>query len=250
MAQAMAAAEASAYKHGRGLRVMLSVGFFVFLLFVINAGAGALWLATHNLPGTAIVFGAMFAAGLVVLLYLGIFLFAASHTELHLGPDIVHMVLPNWRGPMPMFPYTEVELPYDQIAAVETRGEIYRYLLLPTLMRAVSVVSKSGERFTLGYIREESADAAVPFNDIAQRIAERAGVSVTRRGVVDCGNRLRVMLQDEPGWDAVECSPADVERMRNREKWFWMAALSVFSVAVIAAIGFQLVEIYGLAGGN
>lgn len=248
MAQATASGELPAYTHGRGLRVILSIGFFLFLLFVINAGAGTVWLATHNLPGTAIVFGLMFILGLIILLYLGIFLFAASHTALHLGPDSVRMVLPNWRGPMPMFPYTEIEIPYDQIAAVETRGEIYRYLVMPTLMRSVSILRKDGERFTLGYLRENTTDPAVPFNEVARRIAERAGVSVNQRGVVDCGNRFRVMVQDEPSWDSMECSTVDVEKARKREKWLWMLAFAVFGLVVIAAIGFQLVELYGLGG--
>jgi hypothetical protein len=248
MAQATATGEVPAYTHGRGLRVMLSVGFFLFLLFVINAGAGTVWLATHNLPGTAIVFGLMFILGLIVLLYIGIFLFAASHTRLELCDDGAVMVLPNWRGPMPLFPYTEVEIPYDEIAAVETRGEIYRYLLLPTLMRSVSILRKDGQRFTLGYIRENTTDPAVPFNEVAQQIAQRAGVSITRRGVVDCGNRFRVMVQDEPSWETNECTPVDVEKARHREKWLWMTAFAVFGVAVVAAIVYQIVELYLLAG--
>ena len=246
MAQAVAAGEAPAYTHGRGLRVVLSIGFFLFLLFVINAGAGAIWLVTHNLPGTAAVFGLMFILGLFILLYIGIFLFAASHTELHLGPDHVRMILPNWRGPMPLFPYTEVEIPYDQIAAVETRGEIYRYLIMPTLLRSVSILRKDGQRFTLGYVREDTTDPAVPFNELARRIAERAGVSVNTRGVVDCGNRFRVMVQDEPSWDTAECNPVDIDKARKREKWLWMLAFAVFAIAVIVAIVFQVIELYGI----
>ncbi len=248
MAQATASGEIPAYMHGRGLRVILSIGFFLFLLFVINAGAGTVWLATHNLPGTATIFGVMFILGLVILLYIGIFLFAASHTRLELAEDGARMVLPNWRGPMPLFPYTEIEIPYNQILAVETRGEIYRYLLLPTLMRSVSIVRKDGERFTLGYIRESTTDPAVPFNEVAEQIAERAGVSINKRGVVDCGNRFRVMIQDEPSWDTNECAQVDVEKARNREKWLWMTAFAVFAIAVVAAIGFQIAELYFLAG--
>ncbi len=247
MAQATASGEVPAYTHGRGLRVILSIGFFLFLLFVINAGAGTVWLATHNLPGTAAVFGVMFVLGLVILLYIGIFLFAASHTRLELGHDTARMVLPNWRGPMPLFPYTEIEIPYDEIAAVETRGEIYRYLIMPTLMRSVCILRKDGQRFTLGYIRENTTDPAVPFNEVAERIAERAGVSINRRGVVDCGNRFRVMVQDEPSWETSECTPVDVEKARKREKWLWMLAFAVFGVAVIAAIGYQIAELYLLA---
>jgi hypothetical protein len=247
MAQATATGDVPAYTHGRGLRAVLSIGFFLFLLFVINAGAGTVWLATHNLPVTAAIFGAMFILGLAILLYIGIFLFAASHTRLELAEDGARMVLPNWRGPMPLFPYTEAVIPYDQIAAVETRGEIYRYLLLPTLMRSVSILRKDGQRFTLGYIRESTTDPAVPFNEVAERIAERAGVSVNKRGVVDCGNRFRVMVQNAPSWDASECSPVDVEKARKSEKWLWIAAFIVVACAVVAAIAYQIIEIYVIA---
>jgi len=246
MSQATATDAAPTYAQGRGLRVVLSIGFFLFLLFVINSGAGAIWLATHNLPGTAAVFAIMFVVGLVILLYIGLFLFAASHTLLELSPNSVRMVLPNWRGPMPMFPYTEVEIPYDEIAAVETRGEIYRYLIMPTMMRSVSIRRQDGQRFTLGYIRENTTDPAVPFNEVAHKIAERAGISVNPRGVVDCGNRFRVMVQDEPRWDTPECAPVDVEKARNRERWLWSGVFVVLVVAFLVAVVFQVVELYFL----
>jgi hypothetical protein len=232
------------YSHGRGLRLILSISFALILLFVVNAGAGAIWLATHNLPSTALVFGLMFILGLVILLYIGIFLFAASHMELELGESYARMVLPSWRGPTPFFPYTEIEVPYSNIAAVETRGEIYRYFILPTMMRAVSVVNRDGDRLTLGYMREDDTDTAVELDQVAQELAQRAGVEVVKRGVVDGGNRFRVLVQDEPPWDTPECTPDVIKRAKIMERVAWISVGLVLAALIIGALVLQAIELY------
>lgn len=61
------------YKPPRGLQTILSFGFFFILLFMVNAIAGAIWLATHNLQTDALIFMLMFATGAVLLFYAGIF---------------------------------------------------------------------------------------------------------------------------------------------------------------------------------
>lgn len=233
------------YKPSSGVRFVLGAGFLLFLLFNINAAAGAVWLAVHNLPGTAVVFALMFVFGALILLYLGIMLFAASHTEVWLNEANARMVLPNWRGPTPLFPYTEVEIPYRDIQAVETRGEIYHYFLMPTIMRAVSIVRKDGERFTLGYTRDEPTDPAVPFHDIAEEIAKRSGVSVNNRGFVEAGGRFRTMVQDEPPWDIPECSEDRVRKAKLRERFAWLAAGTVLLILIVGALVYQAIELYG-----
>lgn len=235
------------YAPTRGVRIVLGAGFLLFLLFVTNAGAGAVWLAVHNLPGTALVFALMFIFGALILLYIGILLFAASHTEVWLEPTRARMVLPNWRGPTPLFPYTEVEIPYQDIQAVESRGEIYHYLMMPTIMRAVSIVRKDGERFTLGYTRDNPTDPPLPFHDIASEIARRAGVEVKDRGFVEAGGRFRAMVQDEPPWDCPECGEDRVHKARLWERFAWLGAGIVLVILIIAALAYQGIELYGKA---
>ncbi len=234
------------YTYSRGLRLVLGVGFALFLLFIVNAGAGAIWLATHNLPSTALVFGLMFIFGLIILLYIGVFLFAASHMELELGQSRARMVLPSWRGPTPFFPYTEIEVPYSEITAVETRGEIYRYLLLPTMMRAVSVVHRDGERLTLGYLRENSAEPAVALDEVADHLAQRAGVQVVKRGVVDGGNKFRALIHNELPWDHPECTPDAVNRAQTMERIAWIGAGLLLGALIIGALVLQAIELYRL----
>jgi hypothetical protein len=214
------------YRPSRGLRGVLSVTFFLIMLFMVNALAGAIWLATHNLHTDSVIFALMFATGGVLLLYAGIFLFAASHSEVTLGPDKATLVLPNWRGPSPLFPYTETEVAYSNIAAVETRGEIYRYFVLPVSVR-------------------NSLDPAMPFHAIAEDLARRAGVPLVDRGIVEAGQGLRALVQDEPGWDA-PCIAADrAAFLEKRENLGWKIAMGLGAVAILLAIGFQVSRFFG-----
>ncbi len=237
--------EITRYRPSRGLQSILSVTFFFIVLFMVNALAGALWLATHNLQTDSAIFFMMFITGGVLLLYAGIFLFAASHSEVHLGPDKATFVLPNWRGPTPLFPYTECEVAYKDLAAVETRGEIYRYVVLPVIVQSACLVRKDGRRLTLGYVRENSEDPPMPFHTIAAQIAERAGVPLVHRGIVEGNAGLRALVQDEPGWDAPELSAERLASARKLESIGWKILFALLAVAAIAAIAFQASRMVG-----
>lgn len=233
------------YRPSRGLQTILSVTFFIIMLFMVNALAGALWLATHNLQTDSLIFFLMFVTGAVLLLYAGIFLFAASHSEVHLGPDKATLVLPNWRGPTPLFPYTESEVPYKDLAAVETRGEIYRYLVLPVIVQSACLVRKDGKRLTLGYVRENPEDPSMPFHTIAGEIAKRAGVPLVDKGIVEGNRGLRALVQDEPGWDAPQLPPERLDALRRMESIGWRVLIATLGIAVLAAIGFQASRLLG-----
>jgi hypothetical protein len=233
------------YKHSRGHRGVLSVTFFLIVLFMVNALAGAVWLATHNLHTDSVVFVLMFATGAVLLLYAGLFLFAAAHSEVTLGPDKATLVLPNWRGPSPLFPYTETEVRYSDITAVETRSEVYRYFVLPVSVRSACLVSKDGRRLTLGYVRSNSLDPAMPFPTIAEDFARRAGVPVLDRGIVEAGRGLRALVQDEPGWDAPAIAAERAEFLHRRESLGWKIVMGAGAVALLLAVGFQVSRFFG-----
>jgi len=228
------------YKSTRGYRGILSATFFVIVLFMVNALAGAIWLATHNLRTDSVIFVLMFATAAVLLLYAGVFLFAASHSEVKLGPDKATLVLPNWRGPTPLFPYTETELSYADLASIETRGEIYRYFILPVSVQSACLVRKDGKRLTLGYIRHNSLDPAMPFHTIAEDLAKRAGVPLVDRGIVEAGRGLRALVQDEPGWDAPGLAEERVAHLRRQENFRWKAVMGFGVLAIVLAVGFQV----------
>jgi hypothetical protein len=237
--------EITRYRPSRGLQSVLSVTFFVIVLFMVNALAGALWLATHNLQTDSLIFFLMFVTAGVRLFYAGIFLFAASHSEVHLGPESATLILPNWRGPTPLFPYTECDVPYKDLAAVETRGEIYHYFVLPVIVQSSCLVRKDGKRLTLGYVRENPEDPSMPFHTIAEQIAERAGVPLVHRGIVEGNSGLRALVQDEPDWDAPEMAPERLASIRKMERIGWMIAFGALALAGLAAVAFQASRMIG-----
>jgi hypothetical protein len=233
------------YKSPRGLQTILGFGFFLTLLFMVNAIAGSIWLATRNLEVDAIIFFVMFIVGGILLIYAGIFLFAASHSEVHLGPDRATMVLPNWRGPTPLFPYMECRVPYQDLAAVETRSEVYRYFVVPVIVQSACLVRKDGERLTLGYVQENPQDPWIPFHTIAEQIAQRAGMSVVDKGMVECTPGLRALIQDEPGWDAPQIAPDRVAKLRKMERIGWTVLIATLVLVVLAAVLFQISRFAG-----
>ena len=245
MANVDTASDVLSYKPPRGLQTILSLGFFLILLFMVNAIAGSIWLATRNLEVDAIIFFVMFIVGGFLLIYAGIFLFAASHSEVHLGPDKATMVLPNWRGPTPMFPYTECRVQYQDLASVETRSEVYRYFVVPVIVQSACLVHKDGERLTLGYVQENPQDPWIPFHTIAEQIAARAGVPIVDRGMVEGTSGLRALVQDEPGWDAPQIAPDRADRLRRLERIGWTVMIATLILVVLAAVLFQVSRFAG-----
>lgn len=238
--------EVTVFKPGGGLKIMLTISFALLLLFIANAIVGAIWLASHKLWTDAGIFMILFGIGIFLILLNAVFLFAASHVEVRMEPEKCVMVLPNWKGPTPLFPYTQIEIPYKDIQAVETRSEIYRYMTLPVMVHASSFVRRDGKRFTLGYMRETSEDHAVPYREIADELARRAGVGVNYRGVVDSGSRHGAIVNDEPCWETQAIDEQRVNELRSRETSAMKMAAVAFMVFVAGGLAFQ---VYRLAAG-
>jgi hypothetical protein len=187
----------------------------------------------------------MFLVGAVLLFYAGLFLFAASHSTVQLHEDKASFVLPNWRGPTPLFPYSKCQIAYDDIAAVETRSEVYRYFVLPVVVRSASLVRKDGRRLTLGYVQEQPQDPWIPFHTIAEQVAERASVPVVYRGTVDGTSGLRAVIQDEPAWDAPVIPEAQLQNLLMRERIGWISLVAFLALALFGAVAFQVWRLTG-----
>jgi hypothetical protein len=173
----------------------------------------------------------------------GLFLFSLAHSEIQLHAGKATFVLPNWRGPTPMFPYSEYEVPYADIAAVEIRGEVYRYFSLPVLVKAVSCLRKDGGRLTLGYVCDDVECPAMPFPAIAAQIAGRARVPLNRQGMVEADANGFSLLQDEPGRNAPELSAEQIEALRAEEHKGWFMAAIAVAIVTVAASGFLVIRL-------
>ncbi len=222
-----------------GLKYTLGFTFFLAVLFAVNAIVGSVWLARHNLWLDAIIFLLLFGAGCWLTFFAAAFLFNATTTKIELGRDGVEMVLPNWRGPTPYVPYTRITLPYKDIAAIETRGEIYKYYVLPIASRCLTLVRKDGRRFHIGYTRENASENAFPYDELAQELSKRTGLPIADKGRVQGGTRLRALLHDAPPHDAPTMADAEATVLMSEEGKAWKIAMAAIVVVIAGGLLFQ-----------
>jgi hypothetical protein len=162
----------------------LAFSFVFLLLLPVFASLSAMlfwrvwqghWLGTFGLVVLAIGFA-------FIMLLVVIELMQSLRSRVELGETAVKMTLPSGRGPTPMLRYRSHEIPYDQIKAVETRGEVYGGALAPVLLKGARLILNDDSAVKLGYVSEANMDPCFPYPEIAEKIAARAGVPVK-----DCG---------------------------------------------------------------
>lgn len=237
------APESQLFRSSAGLEYVLGAAFFFAVLFAVNAIVGSVWLARHNLWLDALIFVLLFAVGLWLVFFAGAFLFSATSTEARLGPDRVELLIPNWRGPTPYFPYIRAAIPYGDIAAIETRSEIYYYYILPVVVRGLTLVRKDGRRLKIGYTRENASENAFDYDVLADELSRRTGLSINYRGTVKAGLRLRALLHDEPHDSAPPLAEAEIARLRGAEGKAWKAAIAASVIIIAVGLTFQGVRI-------
>lgn len=234
MTEAISAANPSsstppeAYHASGGRRVTFSFIFLLLLPFFVSLGpmlyqrvSRGLWYDTIGLLVLAVAFT------LVMVLIL-MELFVSLRMRVELGDKTVKLALPAARGPTPLFSYKKYEIPYSDIAAVETRREIYGGSVAPVFMKGARIVKKDGESIRLGYVSEANIDPAFPFPEIAEKIAQRAGVPVTDRGSVKrwVHKKMLGLKADDTSAPSIdETVIATLNRRHDRIIWGVVAAL-------------------------
>lgn len=227
------------YTASTGLRLTLGFVFFLAVLFALNAIVGSIWLVRHNLWLDAVIFLLLFGAGCWLVFLGAAFLMSAYSTKVKLGPEAMVMTLPNWRGPTPYVPYTRSILHYGDIASIETRGEIYKYYVLPIAARCLTVMRKDGRRVQIGYTRENAGENAFPYAELADELSKRTGLPITDRGTVAGGTRLRALLHNEPSYDAPSISESEAAKLRNAEAKAWKGAMAAIAFIIAGGLLFE-----------
>ena len=162
--------------------------------------AGLLWVLTLGLFLAGLVFlvsgkwiGAAFLAGLA-LLGLPLCLLVQADTmakwrwSVSPGPDSVHLVLPAGRSWLHRPPSFEGEIAYADIDAVVQRPERYSQFGTQSRVEPCWIVRKDGSRLLLGEDRQASRSREIMTETIieaAAAIAGAAGLPVTRMAAAD-----------------------------------------------------------------
>jgi hypothetical protein len=206
------------------LSVLLVAGATVFIFLAAVAG---LIDVSGFLARGALLLLALFLAALAVYFLLAL---STNAQRIEVGPERLKLRLPRTRGPLPLLGLIRAQLPYDAIASVERREEVYVSFGLVTVQHAFSLITRDGARLPLG-VMAGNWGYQLPFDQAAQKIAERAGCSVIDRGAVRVGGVLRAMARDVPPW-TIESMPALERKRWDRRATRTMQFLMLLLVAI------------------
>jgi len=230
--------ERTVFEATRGRKIAFSFIFLLLLPFFASLAPmlalrlrSGLW---HDLAGF-IVFALAFT---ILMLLILSELVRSLRMRISLGRTALHLTVPASPGPTPLLRYTSYDIPYGEIAAVETRREIYGGWIAPVLMLGARVITKDGRSIKLGYGNEANIDPAFPYPDIARQIATRAGLTVTDRGNVRraASSKLLGIKSSDPAGEPIgEAEIAALNRAHRRFMAGLMVGLLVLLGVSIAA---------------
>lgn len=237
------------YEASRGRKIILMVVFALLIPFFISLPfMFILRLSKGMYYDAAIlaVFAFLFALWMV---FLGAHILSSIRTRIQLNELDAEFVVPNWRGPLPLLPYRTISLTYDNVEAVESRGEIYREVIIPVLMRSTCIVTKDKGRHVLGYNKEHATDPAFPFSEISHEIAMRSGLPMRDIGTINAGGQYLAALRGSPPWDKEPLSPQAVQTARKAAKKIWWGIIAIASLLLVTgvAIEFWRIGVEGFA---
>jgi hypothetical protein len=230
------------YHAGGGRKIIFSFVFLLLLPFYVSLPAmlymrikAGLWADTLGLAILALGFTIIMALVLVELL-------SSLAMRVEIGDTGVNMILPNSRGPTPKLAYKRHSVPFDQIAAIETRREVYGGALTPVLMLGSRILTKDGKAIPLGYVNEANTDPAFPYIEIAQKIAERAGVPITDKGSVRRCIRRKMLGLRQSEENVEEVDAKLIEDLNKRHGKLVAGLVAVLVGLVITGMALDIIE--------
>jgi hypothetical protein len=236
-------AERRLYEAGSGRKLFLSLAFLILLPFYASLPAmliqrlmHGLWLDTIGL----MTFTAVFTG---VMALLAVQLYHALRSRVEFGDTAVRITLPQGSGATPMLSFSNKEIPYDQIEAVETRRVLFGNALTPVLLRATRLRTRDGQHVRLGNVYEDNVDQAMPCPEIGAKLAERANCQVIDGGTVRRSIERRVLgllgrktaIEDSP-----PLTQTEIDELNSRHARAMKYLVVVMAVLVVGGIAIDV----------
>ena len=227
-----------------GLRkTMISFIFLLLLPFFVSLAPMIGMRLTHGLVGDAVGLGILAIAFTALMFWLLIILMFSLRARVQLGEKDVRLTLPSGRGPTPMLRYRTHELHYCDIAAVETRKELYGGTIAPVILEGARIVKKDGTIIKLGYDAQANTDQAFPYIEIAHAIAKRAGLQVTDHGHVRRSKRAKILgIAASLDPNAAPIGDAEIARLNANHHRFIMGLVVAVVALVIAGLTLDVIN--------
>jgi hypothetical protein len=184
---------------GRSRVVLVGAGLILLAVLLLGWAAGAIFAASwidFVLAQVVVILWALGVAAIAVYLLL---LLNTLALRIEIGPERLKVRLPHMRGHLPLPGLIRAELPYEAIASVQHRVEVFTTFGGGRIQRAFSLVTRDNGRLPLGFMIDNAA-FQYPFDRVADAIATRAACPNIESGTVRVGSILGAMIHGMPKW--------------------------------------------------
>lgn len=172
------------FEAGPGRKLAFSFLFLLISPFFVSLFPMLFWRMSQGQWGDLIGL-AVLAVGLALLMVLIVIeLMISLRARVAFGKDAVRIRLPRGRGIFPSLVFNDQTIRYEEIEAIEVRREVYGGQVAPVLLKGARIVLKDQTFVPLGYVNDANVDPALPFDEIAEKIAARASVEIRDVGHV------------------------------------------------------------------
>jgi hypothetical protein len=241
--------ERTVYAASGGRKLAFSFVFLILLPFFVSLPAMLFWRVSQGHWVGTVGLVVLAIAFTIIMLLVVIELMQSLRARVELGDTAVKMTMPSGRGPTPMLRYRSHEVPYDQIKAVETRGEVYGGSVAPVLLKGARLILKDDSPVKLGYVSEANMDPCFPYPEIAEKIAARAGVPVEHRGCVRRSAQKKFLglkreFVDEPNQDVGDYEMVVLNNQHHR----WVMRL-IWLLGILVVLGIAMDIIFPPSSG-
>lgn len=230
------------YAAGGGRKFAFSFVFLLLLPFFVSLAPMLVWRISQGHWNGTFGLVVLAVAFTFIMFLLTIELMHSLMARIELGEKSVKMTLPSGRGPTPIVRYRTHEIAYDQIKAVETRREIYGGSIAPVLLQGARLILKDDSAVKLGYVNEANSDPCFPYPEIAQKIAERAGLTVEHKGNVRRSLQKKYFGMKKsffvPDDGVVE--EAEIEALNKSHRTWVMRLITLLVALVIGGIALDI----------
>lgn len=220
------------YEAGTTRKIVFSLVFLLLLPFFVSLWPMMFWRITQNhwigMPGfiiMAVAFTAIMGLLLIELLF-------SIRSRVAFGDKSVKITLPAGRGATPALRYLNTEIPYDNVSAVEVRREVYGGAVAPVTMKGARVILKEGDPVKLGYVNEANADPVMPFVEIGEKIAARAGVPINDLGHVRRSFANKIAGKRATGEQLKPITPVEIDEINQRHDFMMLGLVGLLVVLI------------------
>lgn len=236
------AAQHQIWQASGGRRLTLSFIFLILLPFYASIGPMLFQRIAHGLVVDTVWLGLLGFAFTVLMGLILHELMNSVRTRIELGDEAVKATVPAFKnGPVPLFRFTAREIPYADIAGVDTRTEVYGGSLAPVLLKSTRLNLANGDKLILGYTDPNDPDSVFPYPEIGAAIAARAGKQVVDHGIIHRSIGKRLLGATSAGEENVPLDAATIESINRSHARNVRTVVIGLGALIIAGIAIDFV---------